>query len=167
VRGGFTEPQVQIVLLIDAVTNACTWAVAFHTALGLKEGIDLVDLQAIREGRLPKDGQLAALSALARTMIEKRGRLSHQNIDRFMVAGFGRDHAPEVVAIVAASTITNYAGGMTTTPSEAAFQVHAWRGEKANWKTRSDQSENARAHRQHERRRRLIERHGRRIGVSV
>jgi AhpD family alkylhydroperoxidase len=31
--GSFTEAQVQIVLLTDAVTNACTWAVAFHTAL--------------------------------------------------------------------------------------------------------------------------------------
>ena len=28
-----TEAQVQIVLLTDAVTNACTWAVAFHSAL--------------------------------------------------------------------------------------------------------------------------------------
>ena len=60
-----------IVLLTDAVTNACTSAVAFHTALALKEGIDPADVQAIREGRLPKDGKFAALSALAKTMIEK------------------------------------------------------------------------------------------------
>ena len=73
--GSFTEAQVQTVLLTDAVTNACTWAVAFHTALALKEGIDPADVQAIREGRLPKDSKLAALSALAKTMIEKRGRL--------------------------------------------------------------------------------------------
>src|SRR5580704_12751214 len=29
--GSFTEAQVQVVLLTDAVTNACTWAIAFHT----------------------------------------------------------------------------------------------------------------------------------------
>src|ERR1700733_14694889 len=73
--GSFTEAQVQTVLLTDAVTNACTWAVAFHTALALKEGLDPADVQAMREGRLPKDTKLAALSALAKTMIEKRGRL--------------------------------------------------------------------------------------------
>jgi AhpD family alkylhydroperoxidase len=50
------------VLLTDAVTNPCAWAVAFHTALALKEGLDPADVQAIREGRLPKDGKLAALS---------------------------------------------------------------------------------------------------------
>src|ERR1700744_1486806 len=52
----FTEAQVQTLLLTDAVTNRSTWAVAFHTALALQEGLDPADVQAIREGRLPKDG---------------------------------------------------------------------------------------------------------------
>lgn len=125
--GSFTEAQVQTVLLTDAVTNASTWAVAFHTALALKEGIDPADIQAIREGQLPKDSKLAALSALAKTMIEKRGRLNDQDVDRFIVAGFGKDHALEVVAIVAASTITNYTGSITEPPLEASFQAHAWK----------------------------------------
>ncbi len=124
--GSFTEAQVQTVLLTDAVTNACTWAVAFHTALALKEGIDSADVDAIREGRLPKDAKLAALSALARTLIEKRGLLDDQDVDEFMAAGFGKDHALEVIAAVAASTITNYTGSVTKTPLEAAFQAHAW-----------------------------------------
>ena len=126
--GSFSEPQIQTVLLTDAVVNASTWAVAFHTALALKEGIDPADVQAIRDGRLPKDSKLAALSALARTMIEKRGRLDDQDVDQFIAAGFGKDHALEVVAIVAASTITNYTGSITKTPLEAAFQAHAWAG---------------------------------------
>jgi len=126
--GSFTEAQVQTVLLTDAVTNACSWAVAFHTALALKEGLDPSDVQAIREGRLPKDGKLAALSALARTMIEKRGRLDDADVDRFVAAGFGKDHTLEVIAIVAASTITNYTGSATKTPLEAPFQAHAWAG---------------------------------------
>ena len=124
--GSFTEAQVQTVLLTDAVTNASTWAVAFHTALALKEGIDPADVQALREGRSPKDSKLAALSALAKTMIEKRGRLNDQDVDRFIAAGFGKDHALEVIAIVAASTITNYTGSITRPPLEAPFQAHAW-----------------------------------------
>jgi alkylhydroperoxidase family enzyme len=126
--GSFTEPQIQTVLLTDAVTNASTWAVAFHTTLALKEGIDPADVQAIRDSRLPKDSKLSALSALARTMIEKRGRLDDQDVDQFIAAGFGKDHALEVIAIVAASTITNYTASITKTPLEAAFQAHAWAG---------------------------------------
>src|SRR6202050_4938509 len=62
--GSFTEAQIQTLLLTNAVTNACSWAVAFHTALALKEGLDPEDVQAIRERRLPKDSNLAALSTL-------------------------------------------------------------------------------------------------------
>jgi AhpD family alkylhydroperoxidase len=126
--GSFTEAQVQVILLTDAVTNACTWAVAFHTALALKEGIDPADVQAIREGRLPKDSKFAALSALARTMIEQRGRLADEDLNRFLAAGFGKDHALEVIAAVAASTITNYTGSITKPALEAPFQAHAWVG---------------------------------------
>ena len=126
--GSYTEAQIQTVLLTDAVVNACTWAVAFHTALALKAGLNPVDVQAIREGRLPEDGKLAALSALARKMIETRGRVADADIGRFIAAGFGKDHALEVIAIVAASTITNYTGSITKTPLEAPFQEHAWAG---------------------------------------
>jgi alkylhydroperoxidase family enzyme len=126
--GSFTEAQVQIILLTDAVTNGSTWAVAFHTALALKEGIDPADVQAIREGRLPKDRKFAALSGLAKTMIEKRGRLDDEDINRFLAAGFGKDHLLEVIAAVAASTITNYTGSITKPPLEAPFQEHAWQG---------------------------------------
>src|ERR1700744_4323343 len=90
--GSFTEAQVQIVLLTDAVTNGSGWAVAFHSALALKEGIDAADVEAIRAGRLPKDSKFAALSGLAKAMIEKRGRLSDQDVERFLAAGFGKDH---------------------------------------------------------------------------
>jgi alkylhydroperoxidase family enzyme len=126
--GSFTEAQVQTVLLTDAVANASAWAVAFHTALALKEGIDPTDVEAIREGRPPKDIQLAALSTLAKTMIEKRGHLNDAEVDRFIAAGFGNDHALEVIAIVAASTITNYTASVTKTPLDAPFQAHAWAG---------------------------------------
>ena len=126
--GSFTEAQIQAVLLTDAVTNASTWAVAFHTALALKAGIDPADVVAIRDGRPAKDVQLAALSTLAKTMIEKRGRLDDEEVEQFLSAGFGKDHALEVIAIVAASTITNYTASITKPPLEAPFQAHAWAG---------------------------------------
>src|SRR5579859_4625383 len=56
-----TEAQIQTLLLTNAVTNACTWAVAFHTALALKQGVTEADVQAIRQGRLPSDAALAAM----------------------------------------------------------------------------------------------------------
>jgi len=126
--GSFTEAQVQIVLLTDAVTNASTWAVAFHTALALKAGIDPADVQSIRDGGLPKDSKFAALSRLAKTMIEKRGRLADEDINRFLATGFSKEHLLEVIAAVAASTMTNYTASITKPPLEAPFEAHAWQG---------------------------------------
>jgi alkylhydroperoxidase family enzyme len=125
--GSFTEQQIQTVLLTDAVTNACTWAVALHTALGLKAGLDPADVDAMRSGRSPSDQKLGALSTLARTLIEKRGRLDSGDIERFLAAGFGKELLLEAINIVAASTITNYTGSVTNPPLEAALQAHAWK----------------------------------------
>jgi alkylhydroperoxidase family enzyme len=125
---GLTEPENQIVLLTDAVTNSSAYAVAFHTALALKQGVSPEETDAIREGRPPKDKRFAALSILAKTLIEKRGHLSGKELDSFIAAGFTREQVLEVIAIVAASTITNYAGTITNPPLEDPFRQHAWQG---------------------------------------
>ncbi len=124
--GSFSEDQIQVLLLTNAVTNACTWAVAFHTFLALKEGVDSADVKAIRERRMPRNPKHAALSTLARTLIEKRGRLDEADTLRFLEAGFDKALMLEVIAVVAASTITNYTGSVTQSPLEAAFQEHIW-----------------------------------------
>jgi AhpD family alkylhydroperoxidase len=124
--GSFTEAQIQALLLTNAVTNGCTWAVAFHTFLALKEGLNEADVQAIRTRQLPRDSKLAALSLLARTLIEKRGRLGDQDVAAFTAAGFEQSLVLEVVLVVAASTMTNYAGSVANPPLEEMFSEYAW-----------------------------------------
>ena len=123
-----TEPEIQIVLLTDAVANSCTYAVAFHTALALKAGVRGEETEAILERRSPRDQRFAALSTLAKTLIEKRGHLSEQELDSFISAGFTKEQVLEVITVVAASTITNYAGTIANPPLEDQFQQFAWRG---------------------------------------
>jgi alkylhydroperoxidase family enzyme len=122
----FNEAQIQTLLLTNAVTNACPWAVAFHTFLGLKEGLERGDVDAIRQGVLPRDGKLAALSQLARTLISKRGQLSEAELEAFLAAGFSQEQVLEVIAVVAASTITNYVGNVAQPPLEEAFHEYRW-----------------------------------------
>ena len=124
--GSFTEAQIQALLLANAVTNRCSWAVAFHSFLALKEGLTQEDVQAIRDGRPPKDAKHAALSALARNFIDKRGHLGEDDVESFLHAGFNKEHILEVITVVAASTITNYVGNVANPPLEEAFQSYAW-----------------------------------------
>lgn len=124
--GSFSEDQIQVLLLTNAVTNRSAWAVAFHSYLALQQGVDPAEVEAIRAGRAPRDPRHAALSALARTLIDKRGRLDEQDRARFLSAGFAPALLLEVIAVVAASTITNYTGSVTQPPLENAFREHAW-----------------------------------------
>lgn len=127
VHGGtFTEEQIQVLLLTNAVTNACTWAVAFHTALALKEGVDAADVEAIRNRAAPRNPKSLALSTLARTLIENRGHVDDADMSKFLQAGFTESHLLEVITVIAASTITNYTGSVTHPPVETAFAKYAW-----------------------------------------
>ena len=65
VHGGtFTEAEIQTLLLTNAVTNSCAWAVAFHNYLALKAGLNPTDVEAIRQRRAPQEPR-HALSAYA------------------------------------------------------------------------------------------------------
>jgi alkylhydroperoxidase family enzyme len=126
--GSFTGAQKQTLLLTNAVTNSSKWAVAFHSTLALKEGVPGDAVQAIRERRLPNDKQLAALSALSRALIEKRGHLDDQDLRSFTDSGFTKAQVLEVIAGLAVSTMANYAGNITKPALEPPFTAQVWNG---------------------------------------
>lgn len=122
--GSFSERQIQVLLLTNAVANRCSWAVAFHSFLALRQGIDEEDVGLIRRGGAPRDAGLAALSVLARTLIEKRGLLDEADLSAFAAAGFTPELALEVISVVAASTITNYTGNVARPAVEENFRPY-------------------------------------------
>jgi alkylhydroperoxidase family enzyme len=125
--GTFGEAQIQVLLLTNAVTNGCEWAAAFHSFLALQNGVAAADVEAIRARRAPADRAHAALSALARHLIETRGRAEPAHVQAFVDAGFAQAQVLEAILVVAASTITNYVGNVARPPLEEAFREFAWR----------------------------------------
>jgi AhpD family alkylhydroperoxidase len=130
--GTLGEAQIQVLLLANAVTNACRWAVAFHTHLALQQGVSVADVQAMRDGLPPRDPQHAALSGLGKSFIERRGHVEEARLQAFIDAGFTQEQALEVILVVSASTITNYTGTLTQPPLEDAFQAYAWQSASAS-----------------------------------
>ena len=61
-------------------------------------------------------------------MIEKRGHLSEQELDSFLAAGFTKEQVFEVIAMVSASTITNYVGNIANPTLDEPFRPYAWQG---------------------------------------
>jgi AhpD family alkylhydroperoxidase len=124
--GTFTGGERQVLLLSNAVANRCEWAVAFHSTLALKEGVEPPAVDAIRQRELPAEPRLAALSALTRALIDKRGHLDEADAKAFTAAGFNDGQLLEAVTGVAISTMANYAGNIARPPLEAPFQPQAW-----------------------------------------
>lgn len=124
--GTFSDADLQVLLLTNAVTNGAEWAVAFHSGLALHFGIDPADVEAIRGGRLPRPARQAALSTLNRRLIERRGKLTDAEQAEFFAAGFGTDQLLEATSVVAASVITNYVSSIAKPPVEPAFSAHLW-----------------------------------------
>jgi len=126
--GSFSEPEIQVLLLTNAVTNEAAWAVAFHSHLALAQGIAEADIVAMRAGQAPRPPRLAALSNLARALISRRGHVDETEEQAFLAAGFGADHLLEVIAVVAASAMTNYTSSVTRPPLDEAIARWAWSG---------------------------------------
>jgi AhpD family alkylhydroperoxidase len=124
--GTFTGAERQVLLLSNAVANRCEWAVAFHSTLALKEGVEPSVVEALRRRELPADARLAALSALTRAIIDKRGHLDEADAKAFVAAGFDDDQLLEVVTGVAISTMANYSGNIAGPPLEPPFRPMAW-----------------------------------------
>lgn len=126
--GTFTEAEIQVILLTNARTNRSAWPIAFHSALALRAGVTGATVQAVREQRLPEDLKLAALSTLARALIEQRGHLGGEELRGFREAGYAQAQVLEVITVVAASTMTNYAANVAKPDLESAFQEFAFAG---------------------------------------
>ncbi len=124
--GSFGEAEKQVLLLTNAVALKCRWTVAFHSAIALKAGVDAHDVAAIRRGGIPTDRKLAALSALARSLIETQGRAVDAEIDRFVAAGYMQTQVLEVIAGIAISTMAGLTASVANTPVEDLFKAQEW-----------------------------------------
>jgi AhpD family alkylhydroperoxidase len=122
----FTAGEVQVLALTSAFENDCAWCLAFHTAMGLKEGLDRDDVEALRRGDAPSDPRLAALSRFARTMMRNRGKVGAPDREAFLAAGYTPRQALDVVMSLAFSMMANYAAHVTRPAVDDFLQPHAW-----------------------------------------
>jgi len=121
--------EKQIVLLTNAVTLKCEWTTAFHSTLALKEGVVATEVTLIRSGKLPQDARLAALSRLAKALIEKTGLRVETEIERFVAAGYAKNQVLDVVAGIAISTMAGLTANIAKPPVEDLFKAQAWKAE--------------------------------------
>jgi len=98
----------QQIALTVANANGCAYCNAAHSFISEKMvGIDPASIQQAREGNANDAKGQAALS-FARTLVEKRGRVSPKDVLTLKEAGFTEAAITEIIAHTALNIFTNY-----------------------------------------------------------
>jgi uncharacterized peroxidase-related enzyme len=96
----------QIALTVAEV-NGCAYCLAAHSALGRSAGLSDEAIRDSRNGASP-DRKTEAALRFARQVVERRGRVSDDDVARIRRAGHADAEIAEIVANVAVNLFTNY-----------------------------------------------------------
>jgi uncharacterized peroxidase-related enzyme len=120
-RSSFTPIEREAISLAVSVANDCSYCVAVHSTFARMHGAseDLID--ALRGGEVPGDNRVAALTTYTRDLLRTRGHASAPATQAMLEAGYTRAHLLEVIAVIAFTTIANYAHNVTHCPIDAPF----------------------------------------------
>jgi len=124
--GVFTPAEQETVFLTISRLNACGYCTAAPAVLGVKQsGLSQADVDALRDGRPPADGKLAALARFTEVMWESRGNPTPADAKAFRKAGYGDSQILGIVLALAVKTISNYANHLNETPLDDVFAEFA------------------------------------------
>jgi len=90
-----------------AGSNHCNYCASAHTFLGKKAGVPDQELSANLSGS-SDDHKTALALGFARAIVENRGRLDDDHLERLRDAGFSEAEIVEIIAHVGMNLFTNY-----------------------------------------------------------
>ncbi len=118
--------EQQVVFLSVSYENNCHYCMAAHSTVGQMMKIPKSVIDALRDGTIIPDAKLEALSQYAKATTVKSWRVSDEDLQNFLDAGYNQDQVLEVITIVGLKVMTNYVNALAKTPVDAAFARNTW-----------------------------------------
>jgi uncharacterized peroxidase-related enzyme len=112
--GRLSAAEREIIALAASQANGCQYCLSAHTVLGRNAGLTVEQVHQARAGA-GNDARAAAVAGFARALVEHRGNVPVATLDRFKAAGLSEGDLLEIVANVAAMTVTNYVNNVART----------------------------------------------------
>ncbi len=104
----------ELLAVTVASANDSEYCLSAHTAMGKNLKVDEEELLHAQEGESTDPKTLAALR-FAKTLVQKRGRVSDAEVSALKAAGFGNAAVLEIVASTAMNIFTNYCNHVAET----------------------------------------------------
>ncbi|MET9213460.1 MULTISPECIES: carboxymuconolactone decarboxylase family protein [unclassified Nocardia] len=106
-EGTFGPALTELIAVAVANRNSCEYCLAAHTGLGRKAGLSADALSAAQIGAAD-DPKTAALLGLALELVEQRGHVDDEHVERARALGWTDAELVELIAHVALNLFTNY-----------------------------------------------------------
>jgi uncharacterized peroxidase-related enzyme len=106
-EGVLPAPLREQIAIAVANTNGCDYCLSAHTVLGSLTGLTPDQLEAAQRGDAA-DPRSAAALAFAIKLVEKRGHLAAEEVEKLRAAGLSDGEIVEIIAVVAVNLFTNY-----------------------------------------------------------
>lgn len=116
----------QVVLLTASRYNGCQYCVGAHSWLADQSGVPEDVIRAIRDQQPIPDDWLEALRRFTHAVVEQRGWVNGEALERFLAAGYSTQQVLEVVLGVGLKTLSNYTNHIAGTDLDDVFSSHAW-----------------------------------------
>jgi uncharacterized peroxidase-related enzyme len=115
---GVLPPKLreQIALAVSEA-NGCQYCVSAHAAIAHTIGLSDTEILQSRRGASP-DEKIDVVLKFARTLVEKRGWASDEDVEEVRKAGFNDEEIAEILGNVALSFFTNYFNHMAGTETD-------------------------------------------------
>lgn len=98
----------ELIALTSANVNGCEYCNAAHSFISEKMiGLDKQTIEAAKESNSVDLKEKAALN-FVRVLLEKRGRVSGEDIDKVKASGYSNGEVTEIIAHTALNIFTNY-----------------------------------------------------------
>jgi uncharacterized peroxidase-related enzyme len=113
-RGRLTASEQEVVSLAASQATGCQYCLSAHTMLAKNASLTP---EQTRQARLGQSGNLryAAIAGFTKTLIETRGHVDTGVLDGFKAAGLTEADMLEIVANVAAMTLSNFTNNIART----------------------------------------------------
>jgi uncharacterized peroxidase-related enzyme len=112
--GRLTAIEREIVSLAASQVNGCQYCLSAHMLLSQKAGLSAEQARQARAGQ-PGNSRYAAIAAFTKAVVEHRGHVETKVLDGFKAAGLGETDMLEIIANVAAMTLSNFANNVART----------------------------------------------------
>jgi len=121
-KSAFTLEEQQIILLTVSRENKCGYCIAAHSMIATKMAdMSKEKLEAIKKGDVLNDEKHQELCRFTAEIVEKRGFVTPDSVNRFLAAGYTDRHVLDILTAVAMKTLSNYANHVAETPIDVQF----------------------------------------------